>query len=206
LPRTLVLLRHGRTAWNHARRVQGQLEVPLDSVGLAQAAAVAPVLAALVPSALWSSDLQRARSTVEPLASACSLPVRYDERLREFTFGVREGLTHAEYRDLDPDEFASFSRGDYDAVPSCERTADVAARTASALGDLVASLPPDGLGVAVSHGAAIRVAVGALLGWPAGLFHTLRGLDNCGWAVLREHPENAALQLVAYNRVVVTPD
>ncbi|WP_141006862.1 histidine phosphatase family protein [Nocardioides humi] len=41
-PRRLVLLRHGRTAWNAEQRVQGQTDVQLDDTGLAQARAVAP--------------------------------------------------------------------------------------------------------------------------------------------------------------------
>ena len=66
--------------------------------------------------------------------------------------------------------------------------------------DLLAALGPGETGVAVSHGAAIRVAVGAVLGWPDDQFHTLRGLDNAAWAVIDEHPEVAELRLGAYNQ------
>ncbi|MGI8522568.1 MAG: histidine phosphatase family protein [Nocardioides sp.] len=43
-PRTLVLVRHGRTAWNLAWRAQGQSDIPLDDVGRAQARATASAL------------------------------------------------------------------------------------------------------------------------------------------------------------------
>ncbi|MEP7090629.1 MAG: histidine phosphatase family protein, partial [Nocardioidaceae bacterium] len=43
--RRLVLLRHGRTAWNSTGRFQGLEDVELDEVGHEQAAAVAPYLA-----------------------------------------------------------------------------------------------------------------------------------------------------------------
>lgn len=79
----LLLLRHGRTAWNAARRFQGQLDPPLDEVGIAQSEAVAPVLAALGPVALLTSDLQRAVATAAPLAAATGLTARVDPRLRE---------------------------------------------------------------------------------------------------------------------------
>jgi glucosyl-3-phosphoglycerate phosphatase len=203
-PRSLVLLRHGRTAWNHAGRVQGQLEVSLDETGVEQAARTAPVLAALSPSAIWCSDLARTRETVAPLAQACGLEPVFDARLREFGFGEREGLTHAEYRAAYPEEFSHFVTGRYDAVPTAERVAAVRARTTEALHDLLASLEPGQTGIAVSHGAAIRVATGAALGWPDDLFHTLRGLDNCGWVVLREHPDAGFLRLEAYNRLAPT--
>ena len=89
----LVLLRHGRTDWNAARRIQGQADSQLDELGHAQAAAVAPVLAALSPSVLWSSDSDRARDTASYLAAACGLTPTYDARLREYSLGPREGLT-----------------------------------------------------------------------------------------------------------------
>jgi probable phosphoglycerate mutase len=198
--RTLVLLRHGRTAWNHALRVQGQLDVELDDVGREQATAAAEVLAKLGPTLLWSSDLVRARSTAAALAEATGLSPTYDARLREFHLGERQGLTHDEYSELDPVEFDQFRRGHYDSAPGAEPTADVRRRMTEALGELLAALAPGETAVAVSHGAAIRVATGAMLGWPDEQFHTLRGLTNCGWVVLEEHPEVGGLRLGAYNR------
>ncbi|MCD4526262.1 histidine phosphatase family protein [Nocardioides sp. cx-173] len=199
--RTLVLLRHGRTAWNHALRVQGQLDVELDDVGREQAATAARALAKLTPSLLWSSDLVRARVTADAVAEATGLRATYDERLREFHLGERQGLTHDEYAALDPAGFAQFRSGRYDAAPGAEPTGDVRRRMSAVLGELLAALGPGETGVAVSHGAAIRVATGAMLGWPEEQFHSLRGVDNCGWVVLEEHPEAGALRLGAYNRI-----
>ncbi len=199
--RTLVLLRHGRTAWNHAGRVQGQLEVDLDRVGRAQAEQVAAVVATMAPTHLWCSDLARTRQTCRPVAAATGLAPVYDRRLREFFFGEREGLTHAEYAAADAAEYEQFVRGHYDACPSAERTADVAVRMTAVLHELLATTDPGGTAVALSHGAAIRVATGALLGWPDEQFHTLRGLANCGWVVLQEQLDAPGLRLVAYNRI-----
>ena len=198
--RTLILLRHGRTAWNHARRVQGQTDVSLDDEGRAQAKRVAEVLADLSPSLLWSSDLARARETAATVAATTGLTPSYDARLREFSLGEREGISHEEYAVLAPDEFALFRQGVYDSAPGAEPTGDVRARMFGVLGNLLAALEPGQTGVAVSHGAAIRVATGAMLGWPEDDFHTLGGLDNCGWVVLQEHPEISTLRLGAYNR------
>lgn len=198
--RTLVVLRHGRTPWNHTGRIQGQLDVGLDEVGLEQAARTAPALAALEPSLLWCSDLTRARMTVEPLAAASGLPVAHDARLREFGFGPYEGLDRADLEARDPESHLALARGDYDRVRHAEPTVEVRKRMVEALEELLGHVEPGRLAVAVSHGAAIRVAVGALLGWPDEQFHTLRGLDNCGWVVLEQHPLDGVLRLVAYNR------
>ncbi len=200
--RTLVVLRHGRTAWNHARRVQGQLDVALDDVGRVQADRAAPVLAALRPSVLWCSDLARARETADAVARVSGLVPKADRRLREFSLGEREGLTHDEYAALAPEEFKLFLDGHYDTALGAEQTAAVRARMQAALTELLGVLAPGETGVAVSHGAATRVAVGSLLGWPDEQFHTLGGLGNCSWVVLEQHPDQAALRLLAYNRSV----
>ncbi|GAA1153754.1 histidine phosphatase family protein [Nocardioides aquiterrae] len=199
--RTLVLVRHGRTAYNHENRIQGQLEVELDDTGHAQAAALAPVIAALRPAAIWSSDSARARQTAVYLAKETGLEPTYDARLREYFLAGRQGLTHEEYDSVAPEEFATFLQGDYDVVPGGERTAEVAARMVAALRELLGSVEPGSVAVAVSHGAAIRDAVPVLLGLPPTARSVLRGPANCGWVEL-DVPASGPARLVAYNRVV----
>lgn len=197
----LVLVRHGRTAWNHEKRVQGQLDADLDDTGREQAARAAAALALPRPTLLWSSDLVRARDTAAYFAGATGLDPTYDARLREFDLGERQGLTHEEYAAIAPEEFELFRQGYYDDAPGAESVADVRERMSAVLRELLAVLGPEETGIAVSHGAAIRVAVGALLGWPDDGFHSLRALANCGWVVLGHHPDTGQLRLAAYNRV-----
>jgi probable phosphoglycerate mutase len=198
----LVLLRHGRTDWNASRRIQGQSDSQLDELGHAQAAAVAPVLAGLRPTVLWASDSDRARDTAAYVASVCGLTPTYDARLREYAFGPHEGLHHRELATTDPAAYRAFVSLDWDAVPGAEHHADVAARMTEALAELGALVPADGVALAVSHGAAIRTAVGALLGWGPEQSLTLRGMDNCGYAVLRRADSGSPWRLQAYNRTV----
>jgi broad specificity phosphatase PhoE len=198
----LILLRHGRTDWNAARRIQGQSDSQLDDLGHAQAQAVAPVIASMSPSVVWASDSDRARDTASYVARACGLDPVYDARLREYSFGDREGLHHHEFEAADPAGYRSFMALDWDSVDGAEKQAEVAARMAEALTGLVALVPDDGVALAVSHGAAIRTAIGALLGWPADQTLSLRGMDNCGYAVLRRSSADAPWRLHAYNRTV----
>jgi broad specificity phosphatase PhoE len=196
----IVLLRHGRTDWNAARRIQGHSNSELDDLGHAQAEAVAPVLAALQPVALWSSDSTRAVSTAEYVAKTCDLVPTYDARLREYSLGPREGLHHHEYEAEAPEEYAEFVRSNWDAVPGAEKHAEVAARMTAALIEIASSLTDDGIALVVSHGAAIRTACAAMLGWPPEQALSLRGMDNCGWAVLRRPAPDMPWRLHAYNR------
>ena len=198
--RRLVLLRHGRTAWNHALRVQGQSDVELDDTGHGQAVRAATALAALQPSVLWSSDLARARQTAAYVAKETGLEPVYDERLREFALGDREGLTHPEYAAAAPEEYAEFRRGDFDVVTGGEKTAQVRQRMTRVALEIATGVAPGEVALAVSHGAAIRVAVAGLLGWPESSLQTLRGLDNCGWVVL-DLVGGDRFRMVAYNRV-----
>jgi probable phosphoglycerate mutase len=198
----LVLLRHGRTEWNAVRRIQGHANSQLDDLGHAQAEAVAPVLASLRPSVLWSSDSDRARSTASYVASACDLTPTFDSRLREYSLGHREGLYHHEFEAEAPAEYAEFVRANWDAVPGAEKNGEVVARMTAALAEVTATVPDDGVALVVSHGAAIRTAVSALLEWPSNDALTLHGMDNCGWAVLRRRRPGERWRLHAYNRTV----
>lgn len=202
--RTLVLLRHGETTWNAAHRIQGQVDSPLSERGEAQAAAVAPVVAALGPVALWSSDLQRAAGTAAYVGRASGLEVRLDVRLREFGLGEREGTTHEEYAAGWPREHEDFVTGRWSAVPGAEPLDAVRARLEACLEELADAVAPGELAVAVAHGAALRVAVEALVQGTQTEPSAFAGMGNCGYAVLRERllrrPDEPRWRLVAYDR------
>jgi len=206
MTRTLILLRHGQTAWNAEGRAQGHTDVPLDDVGRAQAAATAPVVAALAPVFVRSSDLARAAETAELVAAACGLPVARDPRLREFDVGERSGLTIAEFAAVLPAEHARWAAAggsfeNADAVSGAESTSDVLARMLPALRSAFSDLAPGETGVVVGHGAALRVGVLALLGWEGSASSSLRALDNCGWATVEDSALGGGLRLAAYNRI-----
>jgi glucosyl-3-phosphoglycerate phosphatase len=206
--RRLVLLRHGRTEWNDTGRAQGHADVPLDETGEAQAKAVAPVLAALSPVAVWSSDLARAAGTAAVLAAETGLEPVLDSRLREFDIGPhRVGLTDEQYAAAHPEEHAALVAGDIAAIPGRETSDDVVARFLPALTSYADGLGEGETGVVVSHGAALRVVVPAFLEWGEGVSESLGVLSNCGWVVL-EHAASAwtggveRWRLAAWNRVV----
>jgi len=94
----VCLIRHGETDWNAQRRVQGQIDIPLNARGRFQAEAVACGLADECFTALYSSDLQRALQTAEPTAALHHLAIRSDPLLRERHYGVLQSLTAEEAR------------------------------------------------------------------------------------------------------------
>jgi broad specificity phosphatase PhoE len=176
----IVLLRHGQTLWNVERRFQGHTDIPLDETGLAQAARAASLLAALQPSKIVSSDLQRAYDTAAALGRLTGLDVAVDKDLRERGGGEWEGLTRAEIQGGWPLEFEAWE------APGGEEVADVADRVAAAVRRWAERVDDEGLLVVVSHGAAIRLGIGRLMGLPEEMWSVLGGLGNCSWSVLDE--------------------
>jgi len=196
--RRLILLRHGLTEWNQARRFQGHEDVPLAPLGHRQAAAAAAHLAALRPSLLWSSDLARARETAGYVAAATGLEPVLDERLREIHVGDYQGLTHDEARER-------FGPGPWDyAAHGGESNADLAARVSPRVAEAAGSLADGETGVLVCHGHAIRLAAIGFLGWPLEVVSTLGALDNCAWVELTDvpaGPSGSTWRLITYNGV-----
>ncbi|WP_067130546.1 histidine phosphatase family protein [Microtetraspora malaysiensis] len=180
MSRRVVCLRHGQTRWNVEQRFQGHSDIPLDVAGVAQAARAASLLAALGPTAIVSSDLQRAYDTGSALARLTGLGVQVDKDLRERGGGAWEGLTRAEIAAGWPTEYATWE------APGGEAVADVAERVSEAIRRWAAQLPDDGLLVVASHGAALRLGIARLLGLPEELWSALGGLANCSWSVLEE--------------------
>ncbi|MEO3781696.1 histidine phosphatase family protein [Actinocorallia sp. B10E7] len=178
--RRLVLWRHGRTSWNLENRFQGKTDIPLDEVGVAQAERAALLLAALEPTALIASPLQRAARTGQALAVRTGLPIAYDPDLIERDGGEWEGLTGAEIRARYPAEHAIWQ------PPGGETSAEVAKRVGGALERAVSGLEDGGLLVVASHGAALRLGMCYLLGLPEEFWERIGGLSNCCWSVLAE--------------------
>jgi broad specificity phosphatase PhoE len=200
-PRRLVLLRHGRTEWNHVRRAQGHAPVPLDEVGHEQAKRAALLLAELAPVRLWSSDLERAAQTAHHVAGATGLEIEYDERLREFAVGERQGMTLTEALERWPhiagaEGFHEQLRG----VPGAETEQDVVRRIVPAVEEHLEALGPGETGIAVTHGAALKLALCGLLGWPTQLAGTLGVLDNCSWAAVIRPEGRRSAKLESYGR------
>lgn len=178
--------RHGRTSWNASGRFQGQEDVELDGAGREQAEEAARRLASLNPDAIVSSDLRRAAVTAEALAKICGADVRVDHRLRETHLGEWQGLTLDEARSRFPNEVAAWSRGEPVSRGGGEAETDVSLRVQQAVADLLGVVPAGGTLVVVSHGSALRVGIGGLLGLPQAHWKSLGALANCRWSVLVE--------------------
>jgi len=178
-PDRLILLRHGRTAWNEQRRFQGQADPPLDETGRAQADEIASFIVELAPQVLVSSDAIRAMETAERISDRTGLQVRSDARFRERSLGHWEGLTRDEVQRRYPDEFADWIAGRDIASRGGETREEVAERGVAAL----AEIPQVTTAVVVTHSATAMAISCALLGLSQKV-HVLSPLANCHWTEL----------------------
>ena len=159
MQRTLLcIVRHGETAWNAEGRVQGQLDVPLNEVGLAQARAVAAALQGEQFAAIYSSDLQRVTQTAEPIARILGLPVQLDPRLRERHYGMFQTLTYADVKILHPEDYARFKAKDLDYdFRSGESLKAFFARSIECLGEIARRHPGEEV-LVFTHGGVLDMA------------------------------------------------
>ena len=87
----LYIIRHGQTAWNVQRRLQGQTDIPLNETGRAMAEKAREEYRDIHFDICFSSPLARARETAEILLEGTGVPVVTDRRLAEMCFGEYEG-------------------------------------------------------------------------------------------------------------------
>jgi len=155
--------RHGQTEWNRERRYQGTRDIPLNDTGRRQADAIGPLLRELLERdgrsphdfGWYASPLSRAAETMDRMRAAfdTDLPaVRYDDRLKEISFGQLEGFLHNEL----PPELATAPGGRppeywYHRPPEGENYEDVGERLTAFAEDL------DGPAIIVAHGGILRV-------------------------------------------------
>ena len=152
-PIAFWFLRHGETDWNAEGRSQGRTDIPLNSIGLAQAERAARTLAGIGGiAAIVASPLVRARVTAEIAAEPLGLPVQLDDGLMEVNFGEQEGQPMGDWYD-------DWIAGDYTPA-GAETFAELLARAVAAVNRATARPGPV---LIVAHGAlfrALRLAFG----------------------------------------------
>ena len=111
----LLLIRHGETDWNLARRLQGHQDIDLNDTGRLQALALAERLAGETLDAVVCSDLQRAVHTAQQIALRQHLTCRIEAQWRERNFGGFEGQLLSTLEQRFPSEYAAWRRREIDS-------------------------------------------------------------------------------------------
>jgi broad specificity phosphatase PhoE len=176
---TVILVRHGQTAWNAVERFRGRADLPLDETGLAQAGATGRYVAARwAVSAVYSSPLQRALRTAEAIAQHFPLTVRPHAGLIDIDYGDWQGLTPDEVRARWPEALDAWLNQPHRArIPGGETLADVRERAMAAVTELTGRHTGEIIAL-VAHTVVNRVILLAVLGLGNERFWRLRQ-DTC---------------------------
>ncbi len=162
---TVVVARHGETAWNRAGRYQGRRESALSDLGRRQAQALARALGTEPIARIVSSPLQRCVATAQPLAEQRGIALETDADLLEIDHGSWEGRLRAEVARDDGARLAAWAAAPASVrFPGGESLAEVAARWAA----FARALDADATVVVVTHDVVVRVALLAATGGPLG--------------------------------------
>lgn len=167
----LLLVRHGRTAWNEQRRYQGRSDPPLSPGGREEARALSgsPAGGSEGSPVVWCSTLRRSRETAR--LAFPDRELRSDPRLDELDFGALEGLTHRQAVEALGDRYERWIRDpEVGAPPDGEPLDELRARVSAWLRDL----PLGETHVAVTHLGPIHVLAAAVLDVPLARAHRLK--------------------------------
>jgi probable phosphoglycerate mutase len=199
----IIIVRHGRTAWNAGQgaqeRFRGVVDLPLAAEGIEQAHATARRLAGIPLTAVYSSPLQRARHTAEIIAGPHDLAVQPLSGLRTLDYGDWAGLLHSEVAERWPEQYQLWHQNPFALkIPGGDSTAGLRERAVAAVHHVLARLPDRSTVVLVSHQAVTKTLVCALADLPEAAYWRVRQ-DLCNLSVFDYEPGRGVFDLAGLN-------
>lgn len=188
----IILMRHGETAWNTQRRLQGCRDIPLTEHGKEQIRIAGCHLAAknLHIDYIISSPLGRACESAQIVAAALNHPlssITTSAFFLERSFGVCEGMTYEEAMGQYPD-------GQY---PGMETIDQLYERAAKGLKWLETNYP-DQTVLVTSHGAFIKAALGIASDGRIAYFDKDIWIDNGDCCILEKQTSDWAISIIKH--------
>jgi broad specificity phosphatase PhoE len=191
----LYLIRHGEVEQAAHGKLLGRTDVLLSVRGVEQSRQLAENLATARLSAVYSSDLRRARVTAEVIAQRHNLLVQENSSWREIDMGEWEGRTVAALHEESPVMIAQlFNDPTSFEYPGGESFAAFITRIKKSLGDLLTNHESGDIAL-VAHGGVCRTILGSVLGMPAPFWLRL-AQDNCCLNVIDWYGTNPELRLL----------
>ena len=197
----LYMLRHGETAWNTERRMQGHKNSNLTALGKVQALAMGRTLKAELdrepgPTIFLRSPLGRTRETSEIVGreiGIASSEWREDVRLAELSYGSWEGFSWAEIEIDHPSALANWRADPHGyCPPGGETHVDLRRRCEAVLTEIATSGVRT---VVVSHGVSGAVVRGLNLGLDARAMFVMEKPQDAFFRLLAGREERIACDL-----------
>jgi alpha-ribazole phosphatase len=174
-------------------RYWGHTDVELSALGIKQAERLRDLLLTEKIDTIYSSDLKRALTTAEIIASERNTEVITCPEIREVCFGELEGLTFDEVDQRYPEVTKSWIEGDLELTyPGGESLAAFIQRT-NAFATRLRTLPPEQTILIVAHSGSLRMLICHLLGIGPQHWHQLQ-LDFASLSMVETHSQGAILK------------
>lgn len=151
----LYIMRHGKTDWNVRHKLQGQTDIPLNEEGRMMAKNAGEQYGSVHFDVCYCSPLSRARETADIFLKGRDIPIIYDDRLKEMSFGTFEGIENSfEIPDCPINVFFKHPEEYVTPVEGAESMDELFARTGAFLKEVVWPLQEQGKDVLIiGHGA-----------------------------------------------------
>ena len=176
----LYILRHGKTDWNTEHKLQGRTDIPLNAEGREMARKAAEKCRNVHFDICYCSPLARARETAEIILKDRNVPIVYDDRLREMSFGIYEGKVNYAFDESCPVSILFRHPEQYDfPIEGAESWKELFDRTGDFLREKALPLVKYNKDVLiVGHGAMDSSIVCQVRGLPIEQFWSA-GIENC---------------------------
>ena len=176
----LYIMRHGRTDWNNKHKLQGRTDIPLNEEGRAMAEKAHDEYKDVHFDVCFCSPLIRAKETAEIVLRGREIPIITDERIREMSFGIFEGVENSFQIPDCPINVLFWEPQNYKEPPEdAESLEELYARTGEFLKDKVQPLLDEGKDILiVGHGAMNSSIICQVKNIPVKDFWSA-GIDNC---------------------------
>jgi probable phosphoglycerate mutase len=167
----IYLIRHGETDWNGEKRIMGRSPIPLNDTGREQVKLLASALKGEGITAIYTSDVARAKETASILAWEWVAAVVEEPRLDESTFDTWVGKTHEELRS-DPDFKLYHTKPTRSRFSAGEGMADIQKRAIAAVARAIDEAKSEKVAL-VSHRDVIKPIIVQYLGIDLDAMHVL---------------------------------
>ncbi len=188
----LLLVRHGETEWNRQKRFQGQIDVPLNNNGHAQARRASEFLAKVKIDKAMSSPMLRPKDTaLEILHKHPQIKLELFDELKEISHGLWEGKFEHEIEAEFAGQLALWqSQPETVQMPEGENLQQVWDRVAIVWQKIVESVPAGETALVVAHDAVNKAILCLLFDFTPEQFWVFKQ-GNGGVSVI-DYPQGAA--------------
>jgi broad specificity phosphatase PhoE len=176
------LIRHGETNWNRSFRYQGSSDTELSETGREQAHRLGVRLRTTIPERVVSSPLSRAYETARIIMehNDSSVDIEKNHDIREISFGIWEGLTPSEVKEIDGEKLARWRAAPFAVMPSGgEALEEVMGRASRAARYLIESGGPGEVTFIIAHGGSLRALLAVMMKFDDINITWRMRMDNC---------------------------